>query len=222
MGVRTRRSAGVAVVMLAVVGLGVGVPVQSALARRPPSCDRQARGATVDKRTSLVVVYTRGSKTFGCWRASRRTIRLYRTGQDAAVEDGMLDQVAANGRFVLVYSKADGEDYTIDRFRVYDLSRRRLSYVADAGPLMASLPRNTVGAIALTATGVVAWGLEHADGGCTPGQTGCTRVRNVMTASARGVRQVDEGDGIDIFSVRIVGSTITWRRAGVPQSGPLT
>ena len=173
-------------------------------------------------RTSLVVVYTRGPSTFGCWRPSRRTIRLYRTGQDEASTDGVLHRVVVNGRFALAYSQADGMDYTIDRFRVYDLSRRRLSYVADAGPLVAPLPRNTVGAIALSSTGVVAWGLEHVDGGCVPSETSCTRVRNVLSASAGRVRQVDEGDGIDIYSVRIAGATITWRRAGIAHSAPLT
>jgi hypothetical protein len=221
MRVRTKWSAGVAGFVLGVLGLCVLAPVQSALARRPRSCNRQARGATVNKRTSMVVVYTRGSKTFGCWRPSRRTIRLYRTGQDEASTDGVLERVVVNGRFVLAYSQADGEDFTTDRFRLYDLSHRRLSYVADAGPLMAPLPRNTVGAIALTNAGVVAWGLEHVDGGCLPSDTGCTRVRNVLTASVRGVRQLDQDAGFDIDSVQIVGNSVIWRRGEVPHTAPL-
>jgi hypothetical protein len=92
-------------------------------------------------------------------------------------------------------------------------SRKTLPRVSSLGPDF----RATITDLELKATGAVAWIAQTARDQTDPN----TEVREVWASDSAGQRMLDSGIGIGLESLKLSGSTLSWRKNGSPRSATI-
>lgn len=158
-------------------------------------------------------VYSVGDGVFGCAFGSPHTYRLGNTSR--SIREGRVGPVAVAGR-VAAYGYAEfGVDTLSASVVVRNLGdgAEIRSEPATMRPLGAEFFQS-VAAVVVKADGAVAW--IGKGGSVISGHAGDVEVDR---ADARGVALLDSGPGIDPGSLRLRGSTVSWRDRGQTRSG---
>lgn len=170
--------------------------------------------ATTLASSAAARVYSVNQVVYGCSTQRGKTFRLGHATR--SIMESRVGPVAVAGN-----DAAYGlSNFGVDTVRT-SVEVRRLT----DGAVLRDLPATTgvgpeffqsVGSIAVRSDGAVAWI------GSVGSIIGHGRdVIQVRAADASGERKLDSGHGIDASSLRLHGSTLTWRRGGVTRHGTL-
>jgi hypothetical protein len=159
-------------------------------------------------------VYLAGETVYGCSLPARRSFRL---GTRVIFSHSHLDHVAVAGRMVAYGLTAFGVDTGRTNVLVRRLSDGRLLASFSATDLGFVESFSTVGSIVVKSDGAVAW-IGH-----TSSIVGRGRGTEVFeaTVSASSPTRLDSGNAIDPASLRLDGSTLTWRHGGAARHATL-
>lgn len=158
-------------------------------------------------------VYVSGREVFGC---ARGTGQSYKLGASArSLREARVGPVAVAGTDVGYGSTNFGVDTVNSQVVVRNLGDGRQVHAAPA--TTTSLPESfqTVDSIVVRSGGAVAW---IAEVGSVISHAHEIEVQRV---DARGPALLDSGSGIDTRSLRLHGSTLTWRDGSATRTATL-
>ena len=218
--VRARHAA--VAVALAVTAVAASAPAASA-AKRP--CSEAGSKTIVASSKARVYRTTRGARrgwVHGCLYSRNKRVGLLT--HDMADERLLLKPVLA-GRFVAAAVYWQGAEVDGQQLRVVDLRSGRLRYI-DLSPYdNPEDPNPSWTALVLNARGTAAWAWTTKYEGTPPAGTPppgkeIRRKRFDQFQPPLG-DLLDSGPDLDLASLRREGETVTWLKAGAPQSAPL-
>lgn len=155
-----------------------------------------------------------GARVYGCLFAAGRPVLLGRTFaflDHARVET---DAFALHAPRVAYAETFMGVDFNRVHLVVRDLRTGKVEQEQDAAPKTPLVESFTsVADIELTGTGAVAWSSEK-----TSMVDRRHPAREVAATDSSGLTVLDEGEGIDVHSLTLPRSKLSWLDGGVPRS----
>lgn len=191
-------------------------PSTSARRSSPPPAGRQCGppAARTLAASRLARVYVSAGSVYGCAYASRRSYRL--GAASGAIREARVGPVAVAGHDAAYALSSFGIDTGSSNVVVRDLASGRVLHDVEAIHRLLPEAYQAVDAIVVKPDGAVAW-ISEINSVIRRGAGGL----GVLRIDARGQRVLDTGPAIHPKSLRLRGSTLTWRDGARTRSATL-